>query len=61
MRDGIESRGAAPGDDAAHLQPLTSAEIKAIKATENLDRLLGDAELLLRLQLSGYAWEEWES
>ncbi len=60
MRDGIESRGAEPGDDAAHLQPLTSAEAKTIKAAENLDRLLGDAELLLRLQLSGYAQEEWE-
>ena len=60
MRDRIESRGVEPADDAAHLQPLTSTEIKAIKSTENLDRLLGDAELLLRLQLSAYAKEEWE-
>jgi DNA-directed RNA polymerase specialized sigma24 family protein len=60
MRDGIDDRAEESGDDAGHLQPLTPAEIKAQKSVENLDRLLGDADLLLRLQLSGYADEEWE-
>lgn len=60
MRDGIDGRADEPGDDAAHLQPLTAAQIKAQQSAENLDRLLGDVDLLLRLQLSGYADKEWE-
>lgn len=60
MRDGIDGRADEPGDDAGHLQPLTAVQIKAQKSAENLDRLLGDVDLLLRLQLSGYANKEWE-
>jgi DNA-directed RNA polymerase specialized sigma24 family protein len=60
MRDGIDDRADESGGDAAHLQPPTAAEIKAQKSAENLDRLLGDADLLLRLQLSGYADEVWD-
>jgi len=40
--------------------PPSAAELKARKAAETLDRLLSDGDLLLRLQLSGYADKEWE-
>ncbi len=46
--------------DGIGLQPLTPAQFKAQKSAEHLDRLLGDVDLLLRRQLSGYADKEWE-
>lgn len=57
MSDRAEFRPRGP----APLQQGDAAEVDdAPKADARLDRLLGDQELLLRLQLSGYAEAEWE-
>lgn len=41
------------------LQPGFECDVEDLLDDEYLDRLLGDANLLYRLQLSGYAAEEW--
>lgn len=44
---------------ASHLQPAEPSR-RSSRSSEELDRLLGDSNLLLRLQLSGYSPKEWE-
>ncbi|MDQ1684133.1 MAG: hypothetical protein QOC82_870 [Frankiaceae bacterium] len=50
-----------PGRSGSRLQPAKRADFEEedLPADEALDRRLGDAEMLFRLQLSGYADEEW--
>jgi DNA-directed RNA polymerase specialized sigma24 family protein len=50
-----------PGRGASRLQPakVTDFEDEDLPADDDLDRRLGDTEMLLRLQLSGYADVEW--
>jgi hypothetical protein len=53
------SNGARPPKrDAARLQQVGGTDLD-LPADERLDRMLGDQELLLRLQLSSYAPREW--
>src|SRR3954470_13380163 len=47
-----------PKRDAARLQHSDGAALD-LPADERLDRMLGDQELLLRLQLSSYAPRDW--
>jgi hypothetical protein len=47
-----------PKRDAARLQHGDGADLD-LPADEHLDRMLGDQELLLRLQLSSYAPRDW--
>jgi hypothetical protein len=61
MRDGAEG-SAGSRVDSARLQPavgLDRDEDEDLPPDEVLDRKLGDAELLLELQLSRYAPEKW--
>jgi len=44
----------------AYTRPVPPSAAQCRKAAETLDRLLSDGDLLLRLQLSGYADKEWE-
>lgn len=52
----------ADGSVRMHLQPGRGAdsEDEELPADEQLDRMLGDKDLLLRLQLSGYAEKYWD-
>ncbi len=59
MSDGAD-RATGPDAAPAHLQRTTRHDRKAQQESEQLDRLLGDSQLLLRLQLHGYADEEWQ-
>lgn len=61
MRDTGGAPEGSDGDDA-HLQPGKATKItkRVREAESSLDRLLADSEILLRLQLSGYAKREWE-
>ena len=60
-----ERADAAPGSPGSHsrtrIQPgnESDSDDDDLPPDERLDRLLGDADLLLRLQLSGYAESEW--
>lgn len=58
MNHGADGQPSRPDAGAASLQ--LDARPKITNRSEHLDRLLGDAELLLRLQLSGYADREWQ-
>lgn len=60
MSDAATTAPDRPGRGRARLQRQREAEEEPPpKAHEYLERLLADSELLLRLQLSGYAEEEW--
>lgn len=56
--------GSSPGDPRQPSEPLQPAadfdfDDDELPEDEHLDRLLGDSDLLYRLQVSGYAPEEW--
>lgn len=60
----VTDAGSSPGDPrhpSAPLQPAADRddEDELLPEDERLDRLLGDSDLLYRLQVSGYAPEEW--
>lgn len=60
---GAPQQRADAGGERARIQPGEDSAEDSIDddlpADEGLDRLLGDADLLYRLQLSGYAQEQW--
>lgn len=49
------------GRESLHIQPPVGPDFEGeeLPADERLDRLIADCDLLYRLQLSGYAAEEW--
>lgn len=62
MRECADGWAGSPGGSARmRIQPTDGSEHddEDLPADERLDRLLGDQDLLLRLQLSGFAAEEW--
>lgn len=59
MSGGTERANAPAQAASSHLQPAEPSR-RSSRSSEALDRLLGDSDLLLRLQLSGYAPKEWE-
>lgn len=62
MREGASDSPDPSGGRSLHIQPPHEADFEGeeLPADERLDRLLADADLLYRLQLSGYAPEEWK-
>ncbi len=50
------------GRDSAHIQPPVGPDFEGeeLPTDERLDRILADGDLLYRLQVSGYAPEEWK-
>lgn len=57
--NGVPQKRADAGGERAHIQPGEDSAGDDLPPDERLDRLLGDADLLYRLQLSGYAPSEW--
>ena len=60
----VTGAGRSPGDPRQPSEPIQPAadrdfEDEDLPEDEHLDRLLGDSDLLYRLQVSGYAPEEW--
>jgi hypothetical protein len=60
----VTGTGTSPGDPRQTSEPLQPAdeldlELGEVPEDEYLDRILGDSDLLYRLQVSGYAPEEW--
>jgi DNA-directed RNA polymerase specialized sigma24 family protein len=61
MSHGATPRPGTPGRGHAPLQrDEQNFDDGPPRAHDNLERLLGDSDLLFRLQLSGYAEEEWQ-
>ncbi len=62
MRDGASETPESSGRSRLHIQPSRGPDFEGeeLPADERLDRLLADSDLLFRLQLSGYAPEEWK-
>jgi DNA-directed RNA polymerase specialized sigma24 family protein len=58
--EGEPQMRASAAAERARIQPAEGWATDDLPPDEGLDRLLGDADLLYRLQVSGYAEEEWQ-
>lgn len=62
MHGSADGRPAVAGSDRADIQPSTDLDLDngPLPADDALDRMLGDTDLLYRLQYSGYAPQDWQ-